>query len=157
VASECNEHRNGDWRRILFDIKQFIDLVNKVSICTGAFFRAGLLVSRGESSSGDSQSNMGDFVQSLQDATTGGDASISCGPLHINLEYSVVDQLWSDVEGMIKLVNAVMTPFLSLFGRVEGNGLSPFMRDFSSAICLRDEIMTFSILQKVIKEIRIWA
>ena len=59
------------------------------------------------SSSGGYQLTLWDFVQSLQDAAIGGCIADSCGPIHINLEFPAVDQLWSDL----------MIPFLSLFGQ----------------------------------------
>jgi hypothetical protein len=134
VTSECNEHIYGNWRQILreFNMEQLIDLVNKVSIRTEAIFRSGLLEWRGKSSGGGYQSTTGDFVKSLQDMASCEGLSTMCGSVHVNLECSAVDQLWSEVEGVIKSVNVLMIPFLSLFGSVKGNGLSPFARDFSS-------------------------
>ena len=86
----CHIHDN--WRQILheFNVEQLIDLVNKVSIHTEIIFRAGLSVLRGKSSGGGY----------LQDMTSCGGISTMCGPVHINLECSAVDQLWSVVEGV---------------------------------------------------------
>jgi hypothetical protein len=47
-----------------------------------------------------------------------------------------------------------MILFLSLFGSVEGNGLSPFARDFSSAMDLRDEIVFFHNFKTLSKRSR---
>ena len=44
---------------------------------------------------------------------------------------------------VIQLVNGVMKPFLKMFGVVEGNGLSPFLKDFESPDELADAIEQF--------------
>ena len=117
-------------------IEQLTDLVNEMPIHTEAIFRSGLSVSGGISSGRGYQSTMGEFVNNLQDMASHGGISTMCSPVNIDFECSEVDQLWSEVEGVIKLVNVLISPFLSLFGSVEGNGISPFARDFSSAITL---------------------
>ena len=78
------------------------------------------------------KSNTGDFIQSLQDSVTGGCISAICDIIHKNLGYPAVGQLWSEVKCVMKSVNALMIHFISLFGTIEGNGLSLFARDFSS-------------------------
>ncbi len=68
-------------------------------------------VPRGKSSGGGYQSTTGDFVKSLQDMASCGGLSTMCDSVHVS---SAVDQLWSEVEGVIKLVNVLMIPFLFL-------------------------------------------
>ncbi len=43
-----------------------------------------------------------------------------------------VNQLWTEFSKIVKTANAVVVPFLKLFGVEEGNGLSPFARTFDS-------------------------
>ena len=43
-----------------------------------------------------------------------------------------VSQIWSELCKIIRATNAAMLYFLKLFGVVEGNGVSPFVRTFES-------------------------
>ena len=54
------------------------------------------------------------------------------GPVYLDLTRPAVDQLWSEVEGIISFSVTLMLPFLQLFGVEEGNGLSPFAVSISS-------------------------
>ena len=55
----------------------------------------------------------------------------SGGVVDVNFEKPAIDQLFSEAQGIIHMVNAVMKPFLESFGVDEENGLSPFCRDFA--------------------------
>ena len=46
--------------------------------------------------------------------------------MDVDLDEKAVDQLWSEVKGVMEVALAWMKPFLKLFGVEEGNGLSPF-------------------------------
>ena len=63
--------------------------------------------------------------------------------MDVKLDEPAVDQLWNSVSDIITVGNALMEPFLLLFGVKVGNGLSPF------AV----EIDTPSQLAKLIKQI----
>ena len=52
--------------------------------------------------------------------------------MDVNFEKPDIYQLFSESQGIIHIVNAVMKPFLKCFGVKEENGLSLFCRDFSS-------------------------
>ena len=52
--------------------------------------------------------------------------------MDINFEKPAINQLFNESQGIINMVNAVMKPFLKLFGVEEDNGLTLFCRDFAS-------------------------
>ena len=54
-----------------------------------------------------------------------------------------VTQLWSEFSKIVKTTNDVMLPFLKMFGVEEGNGISPFARNFENPSDLIAAINTF--------------
>ena len=54
------------------------------------------------------------------------------GPVEVDLDMPAVKQLWPEFCKIVRTTNAVMLPFLELFGAVDGNGASPFARNFEN-------------------------
>ena len=54
------------------------------------------------------------------------------GPVEVDLDMPAVNQLWPEFCKIVGTTNAVMLPFLTLFGAEEGNGVSPFARTFET-------------------------
>ena len=127
LTSECNEHTYGFWRMILreFSVEQLIRIVQKVTLKTEAIFESNLEISRFNKFKGY-QSGTQAFIKLLKRGSN------THGPVHLDLTRPAVDQLWSEVEGIISFSVTLMLPFLQLFGVEEGNGLSPFAVSISS-------------------------
>jgi hypothetical protein len=60
-----------------------------------------------------------------------------CGPVDVDPPKEVVHQLWDDDKGVVDQGVTLMTPFLQLFGVVEGNGLSPFVTNIEKPLNLQ--------------------
>ena len=67
----------------------------------------------------------------------------SGGVVGVNFDRPDIYQLFSDSQGIIHVVNAVMKPFLKCFGVEGGNGLSLFCRGFESKEELKHELGLF--------------
>ena len=65
------------------------------------------------------------------------------GPVEVDLDMPAVTQLWPEFCKIVRTTNAVMLPFLKLFGAVDGNGISPFARNFENPSDLIAAINTF--------------
>ena len=81
-----------------------------------------------------------DFLASSQ---AGNSELLPAGPVHVDLAFTAVNQLWEEVSRIIKTVNSVMVPFLKLYGVEEGHGLSPFASGIDSPSDLIDKITEF--------------
>ena len=121
LTSECNEHTYGFWRMIIreFSVEQLIRIVQKVTLKTEAIFESNLEVSRLNKFKGY-QSGTQDFINRLKQGCN------THGLVHVDLTRPAVDQLWTEVKGIVSFCVSLMTPFLKSFGVEEGNGLSPF-------------------------------
>ena len=65
------------------------------------------------------------------------------GPVEVDLYITAVKQLWPELFKIVRTTNAVVLPFLGLFGAVDGNGVSPFARNFETPNDLIAAINTF--------------
>ena len=63
--------------------------------------------------------------------------------MDVNFEKPDIYQLFSESQGIIHMINAVMKPFLKCFGFEEENVLSLFCRDFSSKEELKHQLGLF--------------
>ena len=138
-TSECNEHIHGIYRMIRpdFNVSQLIQIHQKTNIKLDAMFDSGLVMSRSSSSFSGYTNTIDDHVKSLRAKHN------MCGPITVDLKKPAVDQLWDSVSDIITNGNRMMLPFLKLFGVVEGNGLSPFATDITSANDLSNHINQF--------------
>ena len=129
VTSEANEHTYGLWRMILreFNVEQLIRIIQKVNIWVNAIFEGGLVTSRSKSVFSGYQSTFPEFIGNMMEGST------TSGPVEVSLVETAVVQLWDEVSGIIYAVNSLILHFLALFGVEEGNGLSPFAQNFSTA------------------------
>ena len=59
-------------------------------------------------------------------------SKLPAGPVEVDLDMPAVKQLWPEFCKIVRTTNAVMLPFLELFGAVDGNGVSPFARNFEN-------------------------
>ena len=143
-TSESNEHTYGCWRQILreFNMEQLIRIVCKNKIRNDAIFESNLVTSRSRNTFKGYQQSFPEFIESLKKAS----ASLNdceCGPVEIDLTMPAANQLWEEVDGIMKATNAWMKPFLAKYGVEEGNGLSPFAVDIDSTSDLRKIIGDF--------------
>jgi hypothetical protein len=139
LTSEANEHTYGCWRMVLreFNMEQLIRIVQKTSIRMDAIFDGGMVISRSKSVFKGYQNTFPDYLTKMAHGSNMG------GPVNVDKGQPAVDQLWSEVSGIIEAVNSWMIPFLELFGVENGNGISPFANSFHSAIDLSNAVNLF--------------
>ena len=77
-------------------------------------------------------------------------SDLPAGPVEVDLDMPAVTQLWPEFCKIVKTTNAVMLPFLELFGAVNRNGVPPFARNFENPNDLIASINTFLCRQKPI-------
>ena len=129
-TSESNEQSYRMMRRKKreFSLADSVYLIDQICLRVNSLFAGDLVHDRSNSFKGHS-STLPDFVASMREGSMSQQPG---GPVHVDLDLPAVTQLWPEVKKIIHLVNQVMKPFLEVFGVVEGNGLSPFMRDFKT-------------------------
>ena len=141
-TSDGNEHFYGFWGRMLreFNMEQLICIVDRTNIRLAVMFEENLVISRSNTSFRGYQQTFLEFLSSLQVGSDG----FTGGPVDVDLDTPAVTQLWDEVQGVILAANAWMSNFLSLFGVVDGNWLSPFAIDITTPAQLRTMIDMFS-------------
>jgi hypothetical protein len=70
-----------------------------------------------------------------------------CGPVDVGPAKEDVHQLWDDIKGVIDQGVTLMTPFLQLFGVVDGNGLSPFVASIEKPLDLQKLVVQYFATQ----------
>ena len=144
ATTEGNEHTHGMWRgsRREFRMEELIQIVQKSEIKVQALFESNLVTARSKSSFKGYSATFGDYLLSLKSG------SRTSGNVEVDLGKPAISQLWEEMKGIIAVANSFVLPFLEMFGAVEGNGLSPFARNFDSPNELKDEIEKFFRRQK---------
>ena len=139
--SEGDEHFYGFWRMMLreFNMEQLIRIVDRTNIRLAAMFAENLVILRSNTTFRGYQQTFSEFLSPLQ----AGSDSVTGGPVDAGLDTLAVTQLWEEVQGVILAANAWMSIVSSLFGVVDGNGLSPFAIDMATPAQLRTTIDVF--------------
>jgi hypothetical protein len=127
-----------------FNVEQLICIVQKSMIKLDCIFASSLLISQSNAGLCSYQETMPGFIKSMS-ATHAREEC--CGPDDVDPAKEVVHQLWDDVKGVIDQGVTLMTPFLQLFGVVEGNGLSPFVTNIEKPLDLQKLVMQYFATQ----------
>ena len=125
---ESNKQTYGIMRQLKreFIVADSIYLIVKLRVKTDSLFRGSLGADCFNSFKGYSDT----FPAFLPSLKVGGISELKAGPVHVELKFPVVSQIWSEVKTVLQLVNGAMKLFLKMFGIVKGNGLLPFLKDF---------------------------
>ena len=104
--SEPNEHTYGMLRMLLreFTVVDVNDRVNKIRLKLNSVFQGNLVVGRSNTWKGY-QGTLPDFLASSQ---AGNSELLPAGPVHVDLAFTAVNQLWEEVSRIIKTVNSDM-------------------------------------------------
>jgi len=109
------------------NVEQACHLKDNSDIKLDAMFESSLVISRLSSLFKGYLHSFPDYLKSLSDQKL----NIS-GEVTVDLLNPAVDQLFPEVKQTWDMKVAWMLPFLHLFGKEEGNGLSPFACTFKS-------------------------
>ena len=96
-------------------------IIGKSDIRNNAIFEINLVTHRSKSAFKGYQQTFPDFLEAMAS-----NIPANSGGVNVNLVEPAVDQVWSEIVGIICSVTEMMKPFLHMSGIEEGNGLSPF-------------------------------